>query len=78
MTRNTPPKAVLFDLDGTLTDPGEGITRSVEYALRAYGIEVKDRRELYPFIGPPLSDSFSRFYGFSAEEARSAVEKYRE
>ena len=71
-------RAVLFDLDGTLTDPGEGITRSVEYALRAYGIEVKDRRELFPFIGPPLADSFSRFYGFSEEEAKRAVEKYRE
>lgn len=74
----TPLRAVLFDLDGTLTDPGEGITRSVEYALRAYGIEVKDRRELYPFIGPPLADSFSRFYGFSEAEAKRAVEKYRE
>ena len=76
--RTVPLKAVLFDLDGTLTDPGEGITRSVEYALRAYGIEVKDRRELYPFIGPPLADSFSRYYGFSEEGAKAAVEKYRE
>jgi phosphoglycolate phosphatase len=77
-TEKAPLRAVLFDLDGTLTDPGEGITRSVEYALGAYGIEVEDRRELYPFIGPPLSDSFSRFYGFSEEEALRAVEKYRE
>ena len=45
---------VIFDLDGTLTDPGEGITRSVEYALSKFGIKVADRRELYCFIGPPL------------------------
>ena len=68
----------LFDLDGTLTDPGEGITRSVAYALSFFGIEVKDRTALYPFIGPPLVDSFSTFYGFSPEQARQAVERYRE
>ena len=56
---------VLFDLDGTLTDPGEGITNSVSYALRKYGIEVTDRRELYKFIGPPLVDSFMKYYDFS-------------
>lgn len=64
----------LFDLDGTLTDPGEGITRSVAYALSFFGIEVKDRTALYPFIGPPLVDSFSTFYGFSPEQARQAVD----
>ena len=74
----------LFDLDGTLTDPGEGITRSVAYALSFFGIEVKDRTALYPFIGPPLVDSFSTFYGFSPEQARAlgvarqAVGRYRE
>lgn len=68
----------LFDLDGTLTDPGEGITRSVAYALSFFGIEVKDRTALYPFIGPPLVDSFSTFYGFSPEKARQAVGRYRE
>ena len=73
-----PYSAVLFDLDGTLTDPGPGITASVAYALARYGIEVPDRRELYPFIGPPLAESFSRFYGFSEEKAREAVEVYRE
>ena len=46
----------LFDLDGTLTDPGIGITNSVMHALKKYGIEVEDRRELYSFIGPPLVD----------------------
>lgn len=69
---------ILFDLDGTLTDPGVGITKSVEYALNRYGITVADRAELYPFIGPPLIDSFMKYYGFSAEQAREAVEVYRE
>ena len=69
---------VLFDLDGTLTDPGVGITKSVEYALNRYGISVSDRAELYPFIGPPLIDSFMKYYGFSKEKAIEAVEVYRE
>lgn len=69
---------VLFDLDGTLTNPAEGITKSVEYALNRYGISVADRRELEPFIGPPLIDSFMKYYGFSKEQAVEAVEVYRE
>ncbi len=69
---------VLFDLDGTLTDPGVGITKSVEYALNRYGISVPDRAQLYPFIGPPLVDSFMKYYGFSKEKALEAVEVYRE
>ena len=69
---------ILFDLDGTLTDPGVGITNSVAYALERYGIHISDRRTLYPFIGPPLTDSFQRFYGFSAADARAAVDVYRE
>ncbi len=69
---------VLFDLDGTLTDPGLGITNSVAYALERYGIRVDDRRTLYPFIGPPLVDSFMRCFGFSAADARAAVDVYRE
>ncbi len=69
---------VLFDLDGTLTDPGVGITKSVEYALNRYGIAVPDRAQLYPFIGPPLVDSFMKYYGFSKEKALEAVEVYRE
>lgn len=69
---------ILFDLDGTLTDPGIGITNSVAYALNKYNIQVKDRSELYKFIGPPLHESFENFYGFSKEEALKAVEYYRE
>lgn len=68
----------LFDLDGTLTDPGLGITNSVAYALEKYGITVEDRRELYPFIGPPLRQSFSEFYGFDEEKTKEAVAFYRE
>ncbi|MEG0689101.1 MAG: HAD family hydrolase [Hungatella sp.] len=69
---------VLFDLDGTLTDPMIGITKSVQYALHAYGIEVEDLRELCPFIGPPLKDSFIEFYQFSETQASEAIQKYRE
>ncbi len=69
---------ILFDLDGTLTDPKEGITKSVRHALNHYGIQVDDLDSLCPFIGPPLSDSFERFYGFSPEKAREAVPVYRE
>ncbi len=69
---------ILFDLDGTLTDPGIGITNSVAYALNKYGIEVQDKTELYKFIGPPLIDSFVNYYGFSYEQAQEAVAYYRE
>ncbi len=69
---------ILFDLDGTLTDPGLGITNSVAHALNKYGITVNDRKELYKFIGPPLHESFEKFYGFSRKKAMQAVEYYRE
>ena len=69
---------VLFDLDGTLTDPGEGITKSVGYALKKFDIITQDRRELYKFIGPPLKDSFMKYYGFSEEKAEQAIAYYRE
>ena len=69
---------ILFDLDGTLTDPGLGITNSVAYALERYGIEVENRESLYPFIGPPLADSFMNFYGFDSEKAMDAITVYRE
>ncbi len=69
---------LLFDLDGTLTDPGEGITNSVAYALAKRGIEVTDHRELNCFIGPPLAKSFMQYYGLSEEDATQAVTDYRE
>ena len=69
---------IFFDLDGTLTDPGLGITNSVAYALSKFGITVNDRRELYVFIGPPLFDSFSGIYGMGSDDANLAVAYYRE
>lgn len=69
---------ILFDLDGTLTDPKEGITKSVAYALKHFGIEVENLDELCKFIGPPLKESFMKYYGLSEEEGSIAVGKYRE
>ena len=69
---------LFFDLDGTLTDPGLGITNSVMYALARFGIRVEDRASLYRYIGPPLMDSFREFHGFSDADARAAVAAYRE
>ena len=70
--------AILFDLDGTLTDPGIGITNSVAHALRRFGITPPKREALFPFIGPPLKESFAKFYGFSPEMQLLAVRYYRE
>ncbi|MDD6307430.1 MAG: HAD family hydrolase [Clostridiales bacterium] len=67
-----------MDLDGTISDPKEGITKSVAYALDYYGIKVENLDTLEKFIGPPLSDSFQEFYGFDREKSLDAVEKYRE
>ncbi len=69
---------LLFDLDGTLTDPAEGIANSVLYALSRFGITVADKRELYAFIGPPLADSFGRYYGFDRKTSEDAIGFYRE
>lgn len=71
-------RTVFFDLDGTLTDPAPGITNSVSYALRSFGITPPPREELYPFIGPPLTQSFRKYYGFDEEKAQAALLKYRE
>jgi phosphoglycolate phosphatase len=69
---------VLFDLDGTLTDPKIGITRSVQYALSSFGINEPSLDNLINFIGPPLKDSFKEFYGFDDCKADAAIIKYRE
>lgn len=74
----THKSTILFDLDGTLTDPGIGITNSVAYALKKFGIPVPERELLYPFIGPPLADSFRTYFGLSAQEAEQAIAWYRE
>lgn len=67
-----------FDLDGTIIDSSLGITNSVMYALRKFGIEETEREKLYKFIGPPLNVSFHDYYGFDREKAWRAVEYYRE
>ena len=69
---------IFFDLDGTLTEPKVGITKSVAYALEYYGIHVEDLDTLCAFIGPPLKESFMKYYGFDDAKAEEAVEKYRE
>lgn len=69
---------ILFDLDGTLTDPKIGITSAVQHALKHYGIHVNDLDLLEPFIGPPLSDFFQEFYGFTKKDSVDAIEVYRE
>lgn len=71
-------KYILFDLDGTVTDPMIGITKSVQYALNKFHIEIDDLKVLCKFIGPPLKDSFMDFYNFSEEDALKAITYYRE
>ena len=71
-------KYILFDLDGTLTNPELGITNCVMYALEKFGIKENDRKKLHPFIGPPLTYSFQNFYGLSEKESKQAVAFYRE
>lgn len=69
---------IFLDLDGTVTNPAEGITKCFEYALNHFGIKVKNRAELEQFIGPPLRKSFMEGFGFEEEKATEAVAKYRE
>lgn len=71
-------QTILFDLDGTITDPGLGITNSVMYALDKFGIKAEDRTSLYKFIGPPLQASFAKYCHFSDEDVSRAVAYYRE
>ena len=69
---------VLFDLDGTLTDPREGITRSIQYGLSKMGIDEPDLSKLEHFIGPPLLQAFMATYGFDEARAWEAMGFYRE
>lgn len=69
---------VFFDLDGVLTDSGEGIINSALYALEKYNIDVNEKSELKKFIGPPLQDSFSTDYGFNEEELEGVIATFRE
>lgn len=67
---------ILFDLDGTLTDPKVGITTCVQYALADAGIDEPDLDKLEPFIGPPLTNSFRDFYGMDEAQIKRAIEVY--
>lgn len=69
---------MLFDLDGTLTNSKEGITKSVQYALQSLGIQEDDLDKLECYIGPALKDSFQMFHKLNAEQTSAAVRKYRE
>lgn len=69
---------VLFDLDGTITNPKEGITKSIQYALKKVGIEVEDLDTLTKHIGPPLKEGFMEIWEFDEEEANRLVTYYRE
>lgn len=69
---------ILFDLDGTLTESGEGITKSVQYALEKMGKPESDLQKLRVFVGPPLIEQFMTYAGMSREEAERAVFYYRE
>ncbi len=71
-------KNILFDLDGTITNSGEGIVNSVIYALNKLGIAETDIKKLEKFIGPPLKDSFKEYYGMDSERQVMAVQYYRE
>ena len=70
-------KYILFDLDGTLTNPKEGITKCVQHALRHFGIE-RECDELVEFIGPPLKEQFMKYASLSEEDGALAVSIYRE
>ncbi len=71
-------KYILFDLDGTLTNPKTGITKSVAYALKKIKNIDANLDDLTKFIGPPLKESFMDFYDFTEEEAKQAILYYRE
>ncbi len=72
-------KNVLFDLDGTIINSQEGVTKGVQYALREYlGIDEPDLEQLRCFIGPPLSLMFKRKYGVSDDQIAPLIKKYRE
>lgn len=71
-------KYIFFDLDGTLTDPAEGITNSFIFALNYFNIEIPSYKTLCSFIGPTLISTFQDFFHFSASQTEEAIKKYRE
>lgn len=69
---------ILFDLDGTLTDPGEGITGGILYARKKWGLDPGRKEDYYKFIGPPMPQSFEQYWGMSSSEAQAFLACYRE
>ena len=69
---------ILFDLDGTLTDPAEGIAGSFAFALQHYGVQIEDQRTLHRFIGPPLLTTFQEHFGYDREKALEATKYFRQ
>ncbi|WP_242835996.1 GNAT family N-acetyltransferase [Butyrivibrio sp. FCS014] len=70
--------AILFDLDGTLTDSAPGIIHGFEYAIKQMGKEMPSKEQLRRFVGPPLEDSFGRMLGYSGEDTKRAIAIYRD
>lgn len=69
---------IFWDLDGTLLDTYEGVSKCVQYALKFYGIQIEDRETLRKFIGPPLRESFPRLAHLPEKDVEDAVARYRE
>ena len=69
---------ILFDLDGTLTDPALGITNAIIYARKKWGMDPGKNEDFYPFIGPPMPQSFTDYWGMDPEDARRFLDDYRE
>ncbi len=70
-------KYILFDLDGTLTDSAPGIMNSFRHTIKHYGLPDQTDTELKRYVGPPLMESFSRYFGFNEEKSQEAVSVYR-
>ena len=71
-------QSIFFDLDGTLTDPAEGITNAIIFARKKWGLPCGPNSEYYSFIGPPMPQSFCDFWGMSEDDAARFLETYRE
>ena len=69
---------ILMDLDGTLTNSKEGITKCLQYALEYFGVQIDNLNSLEKYIGPPLEQTFREGFGFGKEQAEVAIDKYRE